>query len=84
MSQTAAAGMVLTCGWLYFNMFLPAGDTQLNQLGFTCSVVTVSMYLSPLSTLVQLLCITDKVKIHTAYTKHIRYDLTYWFLWIQR
>lgn len=66
MSQTLAAGIVLTCGWLYFSMFLPSGDTRLNQLGFTCSVVTVSMYLSPLSSLVQLPFITN-----TARTQHI-------------
>lgn len=51
-SQTLTAGMVLTCGWFYFAMFLPPGETRLSQLGLTCSVVTVSMYLSPLTDLV--------------------------------
>lgn len=52
-SQTLIAGIILFCGWLYFSMFLPKGETQLSQLGFTCSVVTVGMYLSPLSSLVR-------------------------------
>lgn len=52
-AQTLIAGIILLCGWLYFSMFLPKGETQLSQLGFTCSVVTVSMYLSPLSSLVR-------------------------------
>lgn len=52
-SQTLAAGIVLICGWLYFTMFLTDGDIRLSQLGLTCSVVTVSMYLSPLTDLVQ-------------------------------
>lgn len=54
-SQTLTAALVLTCGWLYFGMFLPEGDTRLYQLGLTCSVVTVSMYLSPLTDLVEIL-----------------------------
>ncbi|XP_049895748.1 sugar transporter SWEET1 [Epinephelus moara] len=60
MSQTLAAGAVLTCGWFYFTTVLPEGETQLSQLGLTCSVVTVSMYLSPL---------TDLVPAHIQYTQ---------------
>lgn len=52
-SQTLTAGIILVCGWLYFSMFLPKGGSQLSQLGLTCSVFTVSMYLSPLSSLVR-------------------------------
>lgn len=59
MSQALAAGMVLICGWFYFSVFLTEGDTRLSQLGLTCSVVTVSMYLSPLTDLVQCTCRTD-------------------------
>ncbi|XP_056142500.1 sugar transporter SWEET1 [Lampris incognitus] len=51
-SQCLAAGVVLACGWLYFGVLLPQGDSQLGQLGLTCSVVTVSMYFSPLTDLV--------------------------------
>ncbi|XP_037532565.1 sugar transporter SWEET1 [Nematolebias whitei] len=46
--QVLAAGVVLLCGWLYFNNFLTDRETLLSQLGLTCSVVTISMYLSPL------------------------------------
>lgn len=66
MSQTTTAGLILMCGWLYFAMFLPVGETRLSQLGFTCSVVTVSMYLSPLSTLVWLKRSADK---HSTYLR---------------
>ncbi|XP_055020226.1 sugar transporter SWEET1 [Boleophthalmus pectinirostris] len=53
MSQTLFAGAVLAGGWFYFSTFLPQGETQLNQLGLTCSAITVSMYLSPLTDLVK-------------------------------
>ncbi|XP_047215164.1 sugar transporter SWEET1 [Girardinichthys multiradiatus] len=53
--QTLAAAAVLICGWLYFTTFLTEGDARLHQLGLTCSVVTVSMYLSPLADLVAII-----------------------------
>nr|XP_046256511.1 sugar transporter SWEET1 [Scatophagus argus] len=74
MSQTLAAGMVLTCGWFYFTTLLPEGDTRLNQLGLTCSVVTVSMYLSPLTNLVEILrsgdvrCLSFPLTVATLFT----------------
>ncbi|KAM4567799.1 sugar transporter SWEET1 [Fundulus diaphanus] len=52
MLQTLAAAAVLICGWLYFTTFLTEGEARLNQLGLSCSVVTISMYLSPLTDLV--------------------------------
>nr|XP_020462781.1 sugar transporter SWEET1 [Monopterus albus] len=51
-SETLAAGTVLLCAWFYFTMILSKGDAQLSQLGLTCSVFTVSMYLSPVTDLV--------------------------------
>ncbi|XP_075996463.1 sugar transporter SWEET1 [Genypterus blacodes] len=51
--QAAAAGSVLACGWFYFTAVLPEGETRLSHLGLTCSVFTVSMYLSPLTDLVR-------------------------------
>lgn len=54
LSQTMFAGAVLAAGWFYFSVFLPQGDTRLNQLGLTCSAITVSMYLSPLTDLVNI------------------------------
>ncbi|KAM4735163.1 sugar transporter SWEET1 [Anableps anableps] len=53
--QTLSAAAVLIFGWLYFTTFLAEGEAQLNQLGLTCSVVTVSMYLSPLTDLVAII-----------------------------
>ncbi|KAM9310664.1 sugar transporter SWEET1 [Pholidichthys leucotaenia] len=73
-SQILAAGIVLTCGWLYFAMFLPEGDTRLSQLGLTCSVVTVSMYLSPLTDLVEIVrsgnvqCLSFPLTVATFFT----------------
>lgn len=54
LSQTLFAGAVLACGWFYFSAFLPEGESRLNQLGLTCSAITVSMYLSPLTDLVSI------------------------------
>uniref|UniRef100_A0A1A8AZQ5 Sugar transporter SWEET1 n=1 Tax=Nothobranchius furzeri TaxID=105023 RepID=A0A1A8AZQ5_NOTFU len=50
--QTLAAGTVLICVWLYFTTFLTEGATRLSQLGLTCSLVTIGMYMSPLIDLV--------------------------------
>ncbi|KAM9353965.1 sugar transporter SWEET1 [Symphorus nematophorus] len=73
-SQTLAAGLVLACGWFYFTTFLPEGDSRLNQLGLTCSVVTVSMYLSPLTDLVGIVrsgnvqCLSFPLTVATFFT----------------
>ncbi|XP_035528684.1 sugar transporter SWEET1 [Morone saxatilis] len=73
-SQTLAAGTVLTVGWFYFTAFLPEGDTRLSQLGLTCSVVTVSMYLSPLTDLVEIVrsgnvkCLSFPLTVATLFT----------------
>ncbi|KAG9345395.1 hypothetical protein JZ751_009942 [Albula glossodonta] len=53
-AQTMVAGAVLCVAWVYFSMFLSQGESQLAQLGLTCSVFTVSMYLSPLTDLVEI------------------------------
>ncbi|XP_029360424.1 sugar transporter SWEET1 [Echeneis naucrates] len=74
LSETLAAGIVLTCGWLYFSMFVPEGDTRLSQLGLTCSVFTVSMYLSPLTDLVDIVrsgnvqCLSFPLTVATFFT----------------
>ncbi|XP_030248345.1 sugar transporter SWEET1 [Sparus aurata] len=74
MSQALAAGMVLICGWFYFSVFLTEGDTRLSQLGLTCSVVTVSMYLSPLTDLVGIVrsgdvqCLSFPLTVATLFT----------------
>ncbi|CAG6015385.1 sugar transporter SWEET1 [Menidia menidia] len=74
MVQTATAGAVLACGWLYFTTFLTEGDARLSQLGLTCSVVTVSMYMSPLADLVQIVrsgnvqCLSFPLTVATFFT----------------
>lgn len=52
MIQILASGAVLMCGWFYFSDFLTNEKARLSQLGLTCSVFTISMYLSPLFDLV--------------------------------
>ncbi|XP_036448808.1 sugar transporter SWEET1 [Colossoma macropomum] len=52
--QTLVMGCVLCVAWVYFSMILPPGETQLSQLGLFCSVFTVSMYLSPLADLLDI------------------------------
>ncbi|KAJ8383799.1 hypothetical protein AAFF_G00214860 [Aldrovandia affinis] len=53
-AQTLTAGALLCGAWVYFSVFLTQGERQLAQLGLTCSVFTVSMYLSPLTDLVEI------------------------------
>lgn len=49
--------MVLTLGlgWGYFSVIVSQGDVQLSQLGLVCSVFTISMYLSPLVDLLEII-----------------------------
>ncbi|XP_026172899.1 sugar transporter SWEET1 [Mastacembelus armatus] len=74
MSETLAAGMVLISGWLYFTVFVSERETQLSQLGLTCSVFTVSMYLSPLTDLVAIVrsgnvqCLSFPLTVATLFT----------------
>lgn len=65
--QTLAAGAILITGWLYFTTFLTEGEARLNQLGLTCSVVTVSMYLSPLFDLVRHITNTPKSWLYSKF-----------------
>ncbi|XP_074540346.1 sugar transporter SWEET1 [Halichoeres trimaculatus] len=73
-SQTLVAGGVLACGWFYFTTVLPEGETRLSQLGLTCSVVTVSMYMSPLIDLVEIVrrgdvkCLSFPLTVATFFT----------------
>ncbi|XP_042280214.1 sugar transporter SWEET1 [Thunnus maccoyii] len=81
MSQTLAAGMVLTCAWFYFTTFLPPGDTRLSQLGLTCSVVTVSMYLSPLTDLVEIVRSGNVQRLSFPLTVATFFTSTSWVLY---
>ncbi|XP_037641885.1 sugar transporter SWEET1 [Sebastes umbrosus] len=74
MCQTLAAGTILACGGFYFTTFLPEGDSRLSQLGLTCSVITVSMYMSPLTDLVAIVrsgdvkCLSFPLTVATFFT----------------
>uniref|UniRef100_UPI0037E82AE3 sugar transporter SWEET1 n=1 Tax=Semicossyphus pulcher TaxID=241346 RepID=UPI0037E82AE3 len=80
-SQTLAAGMVLTCGWFYFTTFLPEGESRLSQLGLTCSVVTVSMYMSPLTDLVEIVRSGDVQRLSFPLTVATFFTSTSWVLY---
>lgn len=68
------AGMVLMCAWFYFTLLVTEGEDQLNQLGLTCSVFTVSMYMSPLADLVAIIrsgnaqCLSFPLTVATFFT----------------
>ncbi|XP_020492994.1 sugar transporter SWEET1 [Labrus bergylta] len=81
MSQTLAAGMVLTCGWFYFTTYLPEGETRLSQLGLTCSVITVSMYMSPLTDLVAIVRSGDVQRLSFPLTVATFFTSTSWVLY---
>ncbi|XP_063055601.1 sugar transporter SWEET1 [Engraulis encrasicolus] len=53
--QTLAMVSTLALGWGYFTVVVSQGDVQLNQLGLVCSAVTISMYLSPLADLLEII-----------------------------
>ncbi|XP_068426329.1 sugar transporter SWEET1 [Clinocottus analis] len=81
MSQTLVAVTVLTCGCFYFTTVVPEGDTRLSQLGLTCSVVTVSMYLSPLTDLVQIVRSGDVKRLSFSLTVATFFTSTSWVLY---
>ncbi|KAL2084204.1 hypothetical protein ACEWY4_019722 [Coilia grayii] len=53
--QTLAMMSTLAVGWGYFSVVVSQGDVQLSQLGLVCSVFTISMYLSPLADLLEII-----------------------------
>ncbi|XP_017323677.1 sugar transporter SWEET1 [Ictalurus punctatus] len=53
--QTLGMVCVLCVSWVYFSMIVPTGSTQLSQLGLACSVFTITMYLSPLADLLEII-----------------------------
>ncbi|XP_052000474.1 sugar transporter SWEET1 [Xyrauchen texanus] len=54
-TQTLVMVCVLCVGWFYFSVVIPPGKAQLSQLGLACSVFTISMYLSPLADILEIL-----------------------------
>ncbi|XP_018421372.1 PREDICTED: sugar transporter SWEET1 [Nanorana parkeri] len=68
LSQILLALVVLVLGFLYFSLWTPDVAVRLNQLGLFCSLFTISMYLSPLADLAQI--------IRTKSTKCLSFPLT--------
>ncbi|XP_075049571.1 sugar transporter SWEET1 [Mixophyes fleayi] len=66
--QVFLAVGVLVVGFSYFYLWIPDVSARLNQLGLFCSVFTISMYLSPLADLAQI--------IRTKSTKCLSFPLT--------
>ncbi|XP_076135889.1 sugar transporter SWEET1 [Alosa pseudoharengus] len=55
LQQTLVMVCTLGLGWGYFSVIVSQGDVQLSQLGLVCSVFTISMYLSPLADLLEII-----------------------------
>ncbi|XP_069625108.1 sugar transporter SWEET1 isoform X1 [Ranitomeya imitator] len=55
LSQVFLSLGVLILAYTYFYLWIPDVDTRLNQLGLFCSVFTISMYLSPMADLAQII-----------------------------
>ncbi|XP_023661943.1 sugar transporter SWEET1 [Paramormyrops kingsleyae] len=53
--QTLAAGFLLAAGCLYFGVLLAQGEQKLARLGLACSIFTVTMYVSPLIDLLEIM-----------------------------
>ncbi|NP_001084504.1 sugar transporter SWEET1 [Xenopus laevis] len=54
-SQVLVSLGVLLLGYCYFTLWILDLNSRLNQLGLFCSVFTISMYLSPLADLAQII-----------------------------
>ncbi|XP_073408457.1 sugar transporter SWEET1 isoform X1 [Dendrobates tinctorius] len=55
LSQVLLSLGVLILAYTYFYLWIPDVDARLNQLGLFCSVFTISMYLSPMADLAQII-----------------------------
>uniref|UniRef100_A0A7N5KBD5 Sugar transporter SWEET1 n=1 Tax=Ailuropoda melanoleuca TaxID=9646 RepID=A0A7N5KBD5_AILME len=66
--QTVTLLGVFFLGFGYFWLLVPKPEAQLQQLGLSCSVFTVSMYLSPLADLAKI--------IQTRSTQRLSFPLT--------
>ncbi|XP_077319945.1 sugar transporter SWEET1 [Lithobates pipiens] len=74
LSQVLLALVVLVLGFAYFYLWTPDVGVRLNQLGLFCSVFTISMYLSPLADLAEIIrtkstkCLSMPLTITTVLT----------------
>ncbi|XP_077455699.1 sugar transporter SWEET1 [Stigmatopora argus] len=79
--QLVAVAAVGTSAGLYFVLFLPPGSMQLNQLGLTCSVTTVGVYLSPLADLVAIVRSGNVQRLSFPLTVATFFTSTSWVLY---
>lgn len=79
--QTLVMVCVLCVGWVYFSMVIPAGKEQLSQLGLACSVFTISMYLSPLADLLQIVRSKSVERLSFSLTVATFFTSTSWTLY---
>ncbi|TRZ01322.1 hypothetical protein DNTS_020889 [Danionella cerebrum] len=80
-SQTLLMVSVLCVGWVYFTLVIPPGEAQLARLGLTCSVFTISMYLSPLSDLLDIIRTRSVERLSFSLTVATFFTSTSWTLY---
>ncbi|XP_016376150.1 sugar transporter SWEET1 [Sinocyclocheilus rhinocerous] len=80
-SQTLAMVSVLCVGWVYFTVVIPPGEAQLSQLGLACSVFTISMYLSPLADLLDIVRTKSVERLSFSLTVATFFTSTSWTLY---
>ncbi|XP_042628339.1 sugar transporter SWEET1-like [Cyprinus carpio] len=80
-SQTLTMVSVLCVGWVYFTVVIPSGEAQLSQLGLACSVFTISMYLSPLTDLLDIVRNKSVERLSFSLTVATFFTSTSWTLY---
>ncbi|XP_060726773.1 sugar transporter SWEET1 [Tachysurus vachellii] len=79
--QTLGMACVLCVSWVYFSMIVPPGSTQLSQLGLACSVFTITMYLSPLADLLEIIRTRSVERLSFSLTVATFFTSTSWALY---
>ncbi|XP_073781038.1 sugar transporter SWEET1 isoform X1 [Danio rerio] len=72
---------VLCVAWVYFSLVISPGEAQLSQLGLTCSVFTISMYLSPLADLLDIMRTKSVERLSFSLTVATFFTSTSWTLY---
>ncbi|MCI4374771.1 hypothetical protein PGIGA_G00009920 [Pangasianodon gigas] len=79
--QTLGMVCVLCVSWVYFSMIVPRESTQLSQLGLACSVFTITMYLSPLADLLEIMRTRSVERLSFSLTVATFFTSTSWTLY---
>ncbi|XP_008321350.1 sugar transporter SWEET1 [Cynoglossus semilaevis] len=72
--QTLTAAAMLLFGWFYFSRVLIDDLDRINQMGLTCFVITICMYMSPLADLMTVIrtgniqCLSFSLTVATFFT----------------